>query len=65
MKHFLKIKRTIIRNIEEEDMLYVEFLLRNGMVIAKHGNDFINMVTGEVLEPLFDEFTDELIGFIY
>ena len=62
MKHFLKIKRVMVFDDGEFERVVIH--LRCGYDVFKHGKEYINAQTGEVYEPLFDEFTDELIGFI-
>jgi hypothetical protein len=62
MKHFLKIKRVMVFDDGEFERVVIR--LRCGDDVVKSGNDYINVQTGEVYEPLFDEFTEELIGFI-
>ncbi len=59
MKHFLKIKR--VRILPDGNIIIV---LRCGIGVVCWNGDYINEQTGEVLEPLYDEFTEELIGFI-
>jgi hypothetical protein len=59
MKHFLKIKR--VRIMPDGEMIIV---LRCGIGVVRWKDEYQNQQTGEVLEPIYDEFTEELIGFI-
>lgn len=58
MKYFLRIKRTMI--FPDQSVI---ILLRSGHTVGLNGKHYINNATGEVLEPLYDEHTDELVGF--
>lgn len=62
MKTFLKIKR--VRVYDHGDEHTIIFELRCGADVIRSGKDYVNIQTGEVYEPLYDEFTYELIGFI-
>lgn len=59
MKHLLKIKR--IRILPDGNIIII---LRCGIGVVRYDNAYVNEQTGEVLEPIYDEFTDDLIGFI-
>ena len=63
MKTFLKIKRVRVYDTGNDHT--VVFELRCGYDIVRSGNEYVNMQTGEVYEPLYDELTiNELVGFI-
>ena len=62
IKHFLKIKRVMVFDDGEREQVVI--CLRCGIDIVKDGKHYVNALTGDIYEPLFDEFTDELIGFI-
>ena len=60
MKYFLRIKR--IRISPKGEMI---ISLRCGIDVYRDGkNVYTSCQTGEIMEPVFDEFTDELIGFV-
>ena len=62
MKTFLKIKRIYVYDNEHQQTVVIN--LRCGFDVVRSGRDYVNVQTGEVYEPLYDEFTNELIGFI-
>lgn len=63
MKHFMKIK--CIKVFDRKDRQIVVISLRNGYdVIREDNGSYVNQQNGECYEPLYDEFTDELVGFI-
>ena len=75
MKTFLKIKRIYIYDYENQQAeecnrtktcaySTVVIHLRCGFDVVRSNRDYVNVQTGEVYEPLYDEFTNELIGFI-
>ena len=59
MKTLLKIKRIDIYPDGE-----TVIILYSGYEVMRNNNDYVNMQTGEVYEPIFDEFKNRLIGFI-
>ena len=59
MKTLMKIKRIVI--YPNGNMVIV---LRNGIAVVPYKEHYENTQTGEILEPIYDEFTEELIGFI-
>jgi hypothetical protein len=59
MKTLLKIKR--IRVLPDNNMIIV---LRCGIGVVLYKGEYINDQTGEVMTPIYDEFTDDLVGFI-
>ena len=59
MKTLMKIKRV---NIYPNGNIVI--VLRNGMAVVPYKEHYENTQTGEVMEPVYDEFTDELVGFI-
>ena len=62
MKTFLKIKRIYVYDNDNQQTVIIH--LRCGFDIVRSGSAYVNVQTGEVYEPLYDEFTNELIGFI-
>ena len=59
MKTLLKIKRIDIYPNDE-----TVIILYSGYEVMKHNEHYVNMQTGEVYEPIFDEFKNRLIGCI-
>lgn len=59
MKTLLKIKRI---NIYANGNTVI--VLRNGLAVVPYKEHYENTQTGEIMEPVYDEFTEELIGFI-
>lgn len=59
MKTLLKIKRI---DIYPDGATVI--ILYSGYEVMRHNDDYVNMQTGEVYEPIFDEFKNRLIGFI-
>lgn len=62
MKFFLKIKRIRVFDTKKEQV--VVFSMRNGTDIIKKDNDYVCHQTGVIHEPLYDEDTQEIIGFV-
>lgn len=56
---FYKIKRIEITS--RGDILFV---MRNGNAIYKDDDSFISIDNGERFIPLYDEFTDAIVGFV-
>ena len=59
MKTFYKIKR--IGLLANGDIF---IHLQNGNDVVMSGEDFISYQYGNILTPLYDELTEEVIGFI-
>lgn len=59
MKTLLKIKRI---DIYPDGATVI--ILYSGYEVMRHNDDYVNMQTGEVYKPIFDEFKNRLIGFI-
>lgn len=59
MKTLLKIKRI---DIYPDGKTVI--ILYSGYEVMRHNEYYVNMQTGEVYEPIFDEFKNRLIGFI-